>query len=46
MQLIYTRLMKERGFMDILNSSELAKKGYDIYHYFNEEVNVVHIIIE
>ncbi len=46
MKLIYTRLIEERGILDILNSGQLDKRDYSYGHYFNEEVNVVHIIIE
>lgn len=46
MKLIHTRLIKERGLMDILNSSEMAKSSYTIGHYFNEDVNVIHISVQ
>ena len=46
MQLIYDRLMKERGILDILQSSELGSQEHTVWHYMNEDVNVLHIIIE
>jgi len=46
MQLIHTRLIKDRGIMDILNSSDMAKASYTIGHYFNEDVNVIHISVQ
>lgn len=46
MQLIYDRLMKERGILDILRSSELGSQEHSVWHYMNEDVNVLHIIIE
>ena len=46
MQLIYTRLIQNRGIMDILDSSDMAKSQYTIGHYFNEDVNVIHISVQ
>lgn len=46
MELICTRLVKDRGLVDILNSSDMAKPKYTIGHHFNEDVNVIRISVQ
>lgn len=46
LQLMRERLITQQGLADILRSSEVDKKGISYGHYVNEEVNVLHIVIE